>query len=79
MVVFHRTQEHNQLPHENGGWTMEIIMETLRDYLHHHIYNFRKVDCDPLRQIKRHMYTGNTIPEELFEFALAPLGQKPPN
>ena len=28
-------------------------METLRDYLHHRIYNFRKVDCDPLRKIKR--------------------------
>ena len=52
-VVFQPTQEHNQLPCENGRWTNEIIMETLRDYLHHRNYNLRKVDCDPLRKIKR--------------------------
>jgi len=78
MVVFHRRQEHNQLPHENGMDNGNNHGDP-RDYLHHHIYNFRKVGCDPLRQIKRHMYTGNTIHEELFEFALAPLGQKPPD
>ena len=31
----------------------EIIMEALRDYLHRRNYSFRKVDCDPLRKIKR--------------------------
>ena len=30
-VVFHPTQEHNQLPNENGRRTNEITMETLRD------------------------------------------------
>ena len=34
------------------GQLNEIIMETLRDYLHYHIYNFRK-NCDPLMRIKR--------------------------
>ena len=52
-VVFQPTQEHNQLPFENGRWTNEIIMETLRDYLHHRNYNLRMVDCDPLKKIKR--------------------------
>ena len=28
-------------------------MEALRDYLLHRNYNFRKVDCDPLKKIKR--------------------------
>ena len=37
-------------------------METVRDYLHHHNYNFRKVDCGPLRQIKRRI--GYTLLEE---------------
>ena len=40
----------------------EIIMETLRDYLLHRNYNFRKVDCDPLKKIKRRI--GKILFEE---------------
>ena len=70
-------------------------METLRDYLHRRNYNLRKVDCDPLRKIKRRI--GYTSFEEFFptsdeqllagpkgiekniQIVLAPLGHEPPD
>jgi len=47
----------------------------MRDYLHHRIYSFRKVDCDPLRKIKRRI--GYILLEEFCEIVLAPLGHEP--
>jgi len=56
-----------------------VIMdsETFRDYLHHRNFNFWKVDCDPLRKIKRPI--GNILLEEFCEIVLAPLGHEPPD
>jgi len=74
---FSTTQEHNQLPMLKRKMGSEIIMETLRDYLRYRNYNFRKVDCDPLRKIKRRI--GYMLLEEFCEIVLAPLGHKPPD
>jgi len=64
-----------------GNWRWQWNghrMETLLGHLHCHLsnYNLRKVNCDPLRKIKRPI--GYILLEEICAIVLAPLGHEPP-